>query len=804
MHLASERALEFDTIRLLLSRCASAPMGRVLAEALKPATEIELIRREQRCVAAIRRAHETGCVLTFESFSHIEPTVPELKTEVPLLEGSQLYSIAAVLQEASANQQLLESESENIPVLAALSPGLDIESWIADEILEAVDSSGELMDDASPELKRMRSSLRKSRDSINRILQKFFDQESHPHFVQDEFITIRGGRLVIPIKIEHRSRHQGIVHDRSRSGESLFFEPIEVVELNNSLAELLAEISLEEARILSRLTGILFDNWESVCRVFHTLAHLDLLSAKARFAELCKAVEPTLTADGPLVIKEARHPLLDERLDNLKAEVGISTSATQAKQPVVPITIRLGEGWTVLLITGPNAGGKTVALKTAGLLALMVQAGLQAPAQDYAGPIFKTISAEIGDYQDIISHLSSFSSHLVHLKDLFATMSLPALVLLDEIASATDPGEGSALAMAVLERLRDGGAYVMASSHLEALKAFAQAQEQMENACVAFDPETKRPKYQLHYGLPGSSNALETAREVGLPDDLIQRSREYLSGGEAQVSEIISKLQIELSRLEKESEELEQERQALEASRNHYVRRLEEVEKREQMELRRIDKAWREFKLDQEKALREALEAFKAAKSVEEARRKAREAAKDRDTAYASLKLPRRREAAKSDRGPLRAGDEVEVPDFGRKGVILRNWRPEDGQNVSLEVDGKKLSLPRSGVVKTKKEKEAKRRKTARIQVVGKERPVKTEINLIGLKVEEAISKTDRFLNEAVLNKVPWVRIIHGRGTGALRRAITEHLRAQPYIDNWHPEDPALGGDGVTVVEFSG
>ena len=302
MQIASEKALEFDTIRLLLAQCTVSPMGHSLAEAVEPSEEAEAVRLEQARVSLVRRSREEGCELGFEALSTLEPSTTNLKGEKPILEPPQLYALAASLQEASANRQLLESEAERLPGLTLLAEDLEIDEWIAEEITSAIDPGGKLLDDASPALRELRQALRSIREAIHKELERFFDEQDYRNYVQDEFITIRGGRLVIPIKIEHRSRHRGIVHDRSRSGDSLFFEPIEAVEQNNKLAELQAEVELEEARILARLTSVLYENWDDVVRVLKAAAYLDLLTAKARFAELYEGVEPTVGNGSPLEI----------------------------------------------------------------------------------------------------------------------------------------------------------------------------------------------------------------------------------------------------------------------------------------------------------------------------------------------------------------------------------------------------------------------------------------------------------------------------------------------------------------------
>jgi len=814
MQLASEQALEFDKIRLLLTRCASTPMGCELAEAVMPISAIDDLKVEHARLRAWRLISDRGIHFDFGSFANLNVSVPRFPQHKPVLEPLELYFLAAALRDAAGSKQLLESALEEDSALAPLAPlaeRLDVEEWMAGEILSAIDSGGELLDDASPELARLRKAIRTARVGINKALKQFFDESEFPHYVQDDFVTIRGGRLVIPIKIEHRNRFRGIVHDRSRTGDSLFFEPLAAVELNNSLAELQGEVELEEARILARLTELLYENWDDVTRVLRALAELDLLSAKARLADAYQGVEPSFEENNgfALNIRDARHPLLDERLDGLKHEAGIVTDE-DFPDKVVPIDVRVGGEWKVLVVTGPNAGGKTVTLKTAGLLALMAQAGLQVPASEYRSTVFRTIYADIGDYQDIISHLSTFSSHLHGLKQLFTTMQNPSLVLLDEIAAATDPGEGSALAMAVLQQLREEGSFVVATTHLDAIKAFAYAEEGMSNASVEFDPDTMRPTYRLRYGLPGRSNAIETAREVGLPEPVLRRAHEFMGGTGSRASEVIGKLQQELDALRSEREQIEQERAALEEARKHYVKRLDESEAKEQQRLKQIENEWRDFRRAQEKSLAEALERIKQAESRQQAREAAGVAREELESSFETLSLHRRRkpEPFADGGGPLVEGQRAEVPGFKRTGTILRDWSPQDGHGVVLEIEGKRLTLPRSAVVAkgaaAAGQKKARRKSRGETKVLSStaEGPAQLELKVIGMTVDEALTEVDRFLDKAMLQGMPWVRIIHGHGTGALRKAISEHLKGLPYVGGWNAANHESGGDAVTVVEL--
>lgn len=800
MQVINGESLEFDAIRLLLTHCAGTPLGRALAEAVEPTAEREEIRSQLAELAAIRRLRQEGLNFEFPDFRGITADTLTLRSTRSILEGLELYTLAKALRECAAWRQTIDAAVEDHPALLELAASLDAPDWIAKDVLASIDAEGSILDEASPELARLRAQLRKTRAGITTVLRRFFDEASFPGYVQDDFITVRDGRLVIPIKIENRSKHQGIVHDRSRGGDSLFFEPIEAVELNNGMATLQGEIRIEEAKILARLTAGFYAYWDEVISAFRSLARLDFIAAKSLFAEYCHGVEPDLTVDGPLAIHDARHPLLDERLAELRQQSDLTGDS--APRSVVPVDVLLGEKWRVLIVTGPNAGGKTVALKTAGLLAMMAQAAMHVPATAYRGPVLKTISADIGDAQDIISHLSSFSSHLTWLRRTAERITFPALVLIDEIAAATDPGEGSAIAMATLEYLRDRGALVMASTHLEALKAFAHAQEGMENCSVEFDPRTRKPTYHLCYGLPGASNALVTAREVGLPGDLLERAAYYLGDEGEKSSEIIARLQEELDGMRRSRREAEEEKKRFEAAGADLTRQAAEANERSRQEVLRIQKEWREFRREQERKLHDALEAARQAETKKQAKEVVVAASRDRDESFQNLELNKiELPETRRDDSPLAEGDQVELMGFGQIGVVAKAWRTGDGA-VLLEVKGKRLTLPRNGV--TKVSGPAKKEISGGIEVrTAGERPVRTEINLIGMVVEEAMLEVERFVDEALVNRLTRLRVIHGRGTGALRRAVEEYLKQQKFVTAWHPAEAAAGGDAVTVIELA-
>lgn len=799
----NEETLEYDKIRLLLSRCSFSPLGQKLAEKLLPFQKHTSLIDELNVVSKMRVLRQEGLRLEFESFRKIDSSTLEFRSEKPVLEGLELYFLSAAVRECSAYQQLIETAAEENKELEPVVRSLDAPEWIADEVAKAIDNEGNILDEASPELSNLKKSLRKARKSINEVLSRFFDETDFPGYVQDDFITIRGGRMVIPIKIEHRNKHKGIVHDRSRAGagDSLFFEPLEVVELNNSLASIQREIKIEEARILAKLTASFYSYWDEVCDAFRAMARLDFLMAKAEFANLSDSVNPEITFDGGMKILGARHPLLDERLEALRAQCGLQF-LEDGNHPVVPVDIELGEKWSVLVVTGPNAGGKTVSLKTAGLLSLMAMSGLHVPAKQFMAPMFNMVSADIGDAQNIITHQSSFSSHLIWLKETMDNLRKPALLLIDEIAAATDPGEGSALAMATLESLRDEGVFVMVSTHLEALKAFAHAQEDMENCCVEFDPGTLRPTFRLSYGLPGKSNALETAAEMGLPEQILKRAHYFMGDEGAKSSEIIGKLQEELTRLQKVREDSEMKQKELEKAREHYVGKLDKVEERTQSEIASIKKEWKEYKRVHDGKIREAIEAAKQEQNVQQARAVLVETSHERDEQFEKLKLHRKaRSKPVDDSGPLKSGDRVELIGLGQFGTVQKDWNKKDGPNVALDVSGKRLSIPR-GAVRKVADQDKKRTGSGKISVKASTAAVRTELNLIGKKVEEALHEAEKFFDDALLNNLATVRIIHGRGTGALKNAIEQHLKQQEFVESWHSAKPLEGGEAVTVVDL--
>ena len=802
MKFFGSESLEFEKIICLVEECASSPLGKKLVSEISPCDDIALIEEEQEFLSAVRKSLQEGVSFSFSNFNLIEDDTLKLKAKTPVLEGLQLYEIASAIQETHAARQILEIEAEESPCFDKLANRLDCPEFISTEILKSIDFEGNVLDAASPQLARLRAKLRNSRGTINKILKKFFDEDSFPNFVQDDFITIRGGRLVIPIKIEHKNRHKGIVHDRSRGGDSLFFEPIEAVEFNNELASIQADIRIEEARVLAMLTSTLYSYWEEVVTAFRTMAKLDSLVAKSRFAEISDSVRPTLDNSCGFEALAARHPLIDQRLKDLRQKV---LHQSEQGHDIVPVDIMMGDKWNILMVTGPNAGGKTVSLKTAGLLAMMAQAGMHVPAAAYKSPVFSTIASDIGDAQDIITHKSSFSSHLYWLRQVMENISTPALLIIDEIAAATDPGEGSALAMATLEKFQELGCLVMVSTHLESLKAFAHSSEHMENCCVEFNPDDLRPTYKLSYGLPGKSNALETARELGLPKELLDRAYYYLGDEGAKSSQIIGKLQEELTQLHEMNSQAKKEKLELEKTRLHYANKIDKVEERAQKELEKIQMEWREFKNNQNLAYKNRLAELKKAQKEHTAREQVKTTKTQRDEEYEKLDLHKKRKkiAQASDNSPLKTGEKVEILGFGQIGQVASDWDKSMGKNVAVDLRGKKITLPRNGLTRVSaKGNSRKSNGSIKVNLSSGDKAVRHEINVIGNVVEDALYETEKFLDEALVNKLRMVRIIHGRGTGALRSAIEGFLREQPYVDSWQPAEAAAGGDAVTVVEL--
>ncbi len=710
---------------------------------------------------------------------------------------TELLDIRQTLAAARDLKRAISRLSDQFPLLEDIASRIQECPGLLNEITRCISDRGEVLDSASPELARIRRELeithQRLLDRLNRIVQS----PQNSQYLQESFVTQRQGRYVIPLRTEFKGRIQGIVHDQSASGATLFIEPLATVELNNRWRQLQLDEEEEVRRVLLALTNLVAQEEKPIGWTVQAVAELDLAFAKAKYADELGAIEPEFVEFSSFVLRllSARHPLLNP-------------------ETVVPIDAVLPPETFILVITGPNTGGKTVTLKTVALLAVMVQAGLQIPAAEGSMlPVFKSIYADIGDEQSIEQSLSTFSSHLTNIVSILAECDAESLVVLDELGAGTDPVEGSALARAILEHLRERGVTTFVATHYSELKAYAHNTPGVTNASVEFDAETLAPTYRLTIGLPGRSNAFAIARRLGLEGGIIQKAQDLVSPEAMQTEAMLRDIQAQLDAATRE-------RAAAEAARDQIERRLEELnqrladidkERRDILNSARAD-ARREIKAVREelRRLREewtaGLQATQGAPPEEEASRQ--ELERETEARLETLEATVSKEEAPPPpkpkyRGPLQPGDQVWVEPFEALGEVISS---QSGK-VEVQLGRFRTSVKRNQVelreraTKTEAVPDEEEVMTGGVQTPTVESPG-LELDLRGQTAEEALHRLDLYLDDAYLVGLPWVRIIHGKGTGVLRAAVRDALQGHPLVASYEPGKEGEGGDGVTVAKL--
>jgi DNA mismatch repair protein MutS2 len=774
------RVLEFPAVLACLAREAGTPLGQEAAEALGPGTDPAAIAEALDAVAEAREALLTAR-LSMDGIHDIREAVAAARVAGTCLDPVTLGEIASTFGAARRLRAACAALKGSWPRLKAAAARLTPPGEVLAELRRCLTPDGGVADEASAELTRLRKQVAAQREAILATLHALLQVAAAHGTVTESFVTLRNDRYVIPVTREGRSRIRGIVQDQSASGETLFLEPEGVVEQNTRLRLLRQAEEREVRRVLTRLTGLVGTEADGIEAMVQALAALDLLLAKARLADRWGAACPALAADCRLTLRRARHPLLLEH-------------ASQSNAPVVPIDLEVGGRFRVLVITGPNTGGKTVALKTAGLLTLMALAGLHIPASaDSAVPVFDGLFADIGDEQSIAQSLSTFSSHIGQIGRILSQATARSLVLLDELGAGTDPAEGAALAVAVLENLLRQGPAVVATTHLEAVKIHAARTPGMENASAEFDLETLRPLYRLSLGVPGRSFALEIASRLGVPDPIVARAREILGPAALHAGDLVAGLASDRRAAEAARREAEGLLTEAAEARGRYQTLWSELQ-RETAALRRqarsdaeaaVAAARREAetlvaRLRTSGADREAIRAFQR-DLADLARRTGEGVAPPPDAAAAP---------------DLRPGQAVHLPAYRQRGTVLEEVAADGTVAVQLPVG--KVRVPAGQVHLVGPEEEP----AAFAATVPAVEELPLELNLLGARVEEAISRAEQYLDDAFLAGAPRVRIVHGKGTGALRRAIAELLRAHPLVERFSLAEAGEGGSGATVVEL--
>jgi DNA mismatch repair protein MutS2 len=786
-------ALEFDVLREHLARRAQSPLGRARALALAPSTDAAAIRAGvARTSEAVRYMAERGR-FGLGGLAEPEPLVERLRVGGLSLEASELLDVARYIEAGLDLRAAFDEARDDYPLLAAIATALPDLSRPLAEIRRKILPTGEIDESASPELRRIRREIQRLRSEVQRSLERLM-RERVPDAIQDEVITIRNGRFVVPVRSELRGKVKGVLHGASGTGQTVYIEPLDTIDQNNELGALREREEAEIAAILAELTDRLRQEGDAVARLVDGLGRLDFAAAKAHLSREFDCVAPEVGEDGRLELDAARHLLLEANLRSLG-------------RGVVPMSLELDAARRVLVISGPNAGGKTVVLKTVGLCAAMAQSGLHVPARAARLPVFDDVLVDIGDHQSLAANLSTFSAHVRNIAGMIETLPRRALVLLDEIGTGTDPDEGAAIAIAVLERLRAAGAYVIATTHYNRLKMYASRSEGVGNAAVEFDEATLEPTYRLLVGLAGSSSGIEIARRLGLQEEVVAAARDLMSATDREAADY-------LRRLKAATDEANQLRAALDDEREAVAKRYAaldlEFHRRERERAAEVARALEASVKDFEAEMKRLV--ANATDRGEQARlRKASEAGAARLRGEARSRVARlspkgaRAETATADRpaaveGPIEPGVDVFVPKMNQRGTV----EVVSGDRVEVRMGMLKLRVGLDEVERVAGAGgTAATRLPSGVRVdLASDEMVSTELNLIGHRTDEAELLLDKFLDEAFLGSLPQVRIVHGFGTGALRRAVAAILKRHPHVASFAPAPSSQGGGGATVVEL--
>ncbi len=827
MQAGALRALEFDRIVEAVGRFALTPAGSARLATLHPLSEPGAVSK------ALAATSETVRFLTDNQLGLVAPPDLEAILEaIPVegraLEAPHLLALAAFLASVETACTSVRRARTAFPILRAIADtAASFEREIAD-VRRKIDPGGEVVDDASPELRSVRERLRKQRTRLRGTLESYLRGKDTSKYLQQQIVTDRNGRYVLVVRAEHRTAIPGIVHGSSGSGASLFLEPLSTVEINNDIVALEQQEAAEVYRILLEIADGFRSRGDDLQRTVDAASELDILQARAHFSLAVDGVAPAIATDGRLELRAARHPLLigairrhlDARSEPFD-EVGLSNQSLTPKMSVpVPVDVLLIPPVGVLVITGPNTGGKTVALKTAGLLSIMAQAGLLIPvAEGSQIPVFRSIFADIGDEQSIAASLSTFSAHIASIVAMDKALELPALVLLDEAGAGTDPLEGGALAMAIIDHFRRRGANVVATTHYDVLKSYASTTEGVMAAGFGFDPQTFAPTYRLNYGSPGSSLALEIANRLGMPPAVVEQARAYRTARETQLAEHLAKVERELQGLDHQHRLAARERETLESTTARLQAREQDLRNREETFKRKLEERIEERLRDARREIDAVIGSLKSkteALAAEAERRMAPRliptgqtgaARADARAAIESigerLRGPSAAPAAVPGTGPERpaaVGDRVLVGALGLEGVV----QALHDREAEVDVRGKRLRA-RLDELRVLTPAAALQAQPGRVKVTVDMQPREgtlSELNVIGCHVDEALTRTERFLDEAIVSELKSVRLIHGYGTGQLRRAIGELLRSHPFVVQFGPAPGNQGGGGVTVVEL--
>ena len=784
--------LEYNKIIDLLTEKADSEPGKKLCRELVPSTDLSAIRTAQRETKdALARLFRIGST-SFGSNRDLGFSIRSLEIGSSL-SMSELLKLASFLDNVSRIKTYGKKEREDFPndSLDAYFEGLTPMTQLVNEINRCILSEEEMADDASPRLKSIRRSKLSTNEKIHSQLTSMVNG-AYRTFLQDAVITMRDNRYCIPVKAEYKSQVSGMVHDQSSTGSTFFIEPAAVVNLNNQLKELDLQEQEEIEVILGDLSSQAAVHTSELAADQKIMTTLDFIFAKAKLAMEQNATEPIFNTEHYIQIRKGRHPLLD-------------------KKKAVPIDVRLGKDFDLLVITGPNTGGKTVSLKTVGLFTLMGQAGLHIPALDRSElSIFSEVYADIGDEQSIEQSLSTFSSHMTRVVHILQHADADSLCLFDELGAGTDPTEGAALAIAILNYLHDRGIRTMATTHYSELKIYALSTNFVENACCEFDVETLRPTYRLLIGIPGKSNAFAISSKLGLSDEIINAAKEQISKEDESFEDVIADLEQSRVTIEKEQQEIAEYKERIRTLQEQLQKKNEKIDQAKDKILRDANEKARAILQEAKDVADETIRDFNKAgasadiKELEKKRQKVRDKINEKNGKLALGNTQKKPADQKTvDPKKLKKGDSVKIISMNLKGIV--NTLPDARGNLFVQCGIMRMQTNVNDLVPVKEETitapALQRTNTGKLKM-SKSFSVSSEINLLGCTVDEAIAKLDKYLDDAYLAHLPSVRVVHGKGTGALRNAVQSHLKRLKYVKEYRLGEYGEGDAGVTIVTF--
>lgn len=811
MNKRSLRILEFTKILSMVNEYAASPMAKRRIDRMKPQRDIDVIRKlQEETNDALNRLNRHGNI-SFSGLRDIGASIKRLEVQGTLT-SQELLDIAAVLQVAKAVKQygdgsdLTEalasrnqepvSQTTNDSLTERFNMLLPLEH-IASEITRCILSENEYADDASSGLKNIRREIRLTNDKLHQQLDKIIKSDANRDQLQDSLITMRNGRYCIPVKQEYRSKFPGMIHDQSSTGSTLFIEPMAVVNLNNQIKELANEELLEIEKILETLSAQAATYVSDIAYDLELLTDLDFIFAKAKFARATNSTRPIFNTDGIIDIRQGRHPLLE-------------------KHSVVPVDIRLGEAYNLLIITGPNTGGKTVSLKTLGLFSLMGQAGLHIPAMEESRlAVFDDIFADIGDEQSIEQNLSTFSSHMSNIVYIVQHATPNTLCLFDEPGGGTDPVEGAALAVSILNYLKSMGARCMATTHYSELKTYALSTDGVENASCEFDVATLRPTYRLTIGIPGKSNAFAIASKLGLPEYIITSAKEQIDSDAVDMETLLADLEASRRSMEEDEKAIEAYKQEIESLKESLKKKEENLDTKKAEILKNAREEARDIIEEAKETADQTIRDYNKWRSnpskadmrtMEEKRSSLRNKIKDYEKAGAS---ETKKQTSNHKASDFHIGDTVQVLSMGTRGTITNLPNNKGIAGVQMGIMSAMLPIsdlliiPESTIsVNGEKQKYAGRRAGGDHTTVNKAKTFSPELNVMGKTVDEACFEIDKYLDDAVLAHISRVTIIHGKGTGALRKGIWQYLKNHPLVQSYRSGEFGEGEYGVTIVDL--